>query len=157
MVEAIEHVHAVGIAHRDLKPDNLLFDKDFNLKVADFGFSAPLVGNDGSGVMRTYLGTPQYMAPEIHEDRPYDGKSVDIFALGVIIFIMMGQNPPFMAANPATDRYYRLLCSNKNEMFWRLHTKATQRPDGFPLSFINLFEQMVAYNPGERITLEQIK
>jgi len=49
MIGAMDHVHSAGLTHRDLKPDNILFDKDFNLKVADFGFSAPLGGNDSSG------------------------------------------------------------------------------------------------------------
>jgi len=46
------------------------------------------------------------MAPEIHEKRPYDGERVDVFALGVILFIMMTQYPPFRAANRQEDIYY---------------------------------------------------
>jgi serine/threonine protein kinase len=55
------------LTHRDLKPENLLYDKDYNLKVADFGFAAPLAGRDGSGYLKTRLGTESYMAPEIHQ------------------------------------------------------------------------------------------
>jgi serine/threonine protein kinase len=49
MVEALEYIHNQGIAHRDMKPENLLFSEDFILKVADFGFSTMLQGRDGSG------------------------------------------------------------------------------------------------------------
>jgi len=48
-----------------LKPENLLFDQEYNLKIADFGFAAPLSGKDGSTYLRTILGTFGYMAPEI--------------------------------------------------------------------------------------------
>jgi serine/threonine protein kinase len=49
-----------------MKPENLLFDENFNLKIADFGFATALEGKDGSGYLRTVLGTESYMAPEIH-------------------------------------------------------------------------------------------
>jgi serine/threonine protein kinase len=55
------------VTHRDLKPDNILFSSDFDIKIADFGFAAPLDGKDGSGLQRTYLGTSYYKAPEINE------------------------------------------------------------------------------------------
>ena len=71
-----------------MKPENLLFDEDFNLKITDFGFSVYLSGRDGTGMLKTHLGTEQYMAPEIHEERAYKGDAVDIFACGLILFIL---------------------------------------------------------------------
>jgi len=52
------------------------------------------------------------MAPEIHERRPYDGERVDVFALGVTLFIMMTRNPPFGAANRLNDRLYNLISTD---------------------------------------------
>lgn len=68
----LDYVHKANVTHRDLKPENLLLDKDFNLRIADFGFAAPMAGtkmnDDGSytGLCKTMLGTSSYMAPEIH-------------------------------------------------------------------------------------------
>jgi serine/threonine protein kinase len=66
LIDGLYYVHSNGVTHRDLKPENLLYDGDFNLKIADFGFAAPLYGRDGSGFLKTRLGTESYMAPEIH-------------------------------------------------------------------------------------------
>ena len=71
-----------------MKLENLLLDQFFNLKIADFGFAAPIGGKYGTGSCMTYLGTLNYMAPEIHLGNPYNGASVDLFACGIILFIM---------------------------------------------------------------------
>lgn len=65
MLLGLSYIHSKGFSHRDLKPENLLLDKDFNIKIVDFGFACPLTGRDGSGFNRTEVGTPGYMAPEI--------------------------------------------------------------------------------------------
>ena len=108
MILSLEYMHGKSYAHRDLKPENLLFDKDFVLKLADFGFSKAC----DSGKLKTYCGTESYMAPEIHLKNPYDGKKVDLFAAGIILFIMYSGTPAFGKALPS-DPYYKLLCMKK--------------------------------------------
>lgn len=54
------------MTHRDLKPENLMLDHHYTLKIVDFGCAGPIAGRDGKGFLKTVLGTPHYMAPEIH-------------------------------------------------------------------------------------------
>ena len=62
------------------------------------------------------------MAPEILSNRPYSGASVDLFACGIILFIMVTGHPPFIKAEP-TDSFYKLLCANRSDLFWNSHSK----------------------------------
>jgi len=100
MAEGLDHCHKEGVTHRDLKPENIMLDMEFNTKIIDFGLAAPVQGRDGSGYLKTALGTFGYMAPEIHLGRKYKGEQVDVFALGVILFVMFSKHPPFNAATP---------------------------------------------------------
>ena len=56
-MSGLDHVHSSGITHRDLKPENLMMDNQYYLKIADFGFAAPVEGRDGGGELKTCLGT----------------------------------------------------------------------------------------------------
>jgi serine/threonine protein kinase len=153
MMNGLHYMHSKGYAHRDIKPENVLLSQLFVLKIADFGFSCLLRGKDGTGVLKTKLGTEGYMAPEI-PTKKYEGKSCDIFASGVILFIMFAGNPPFEKASP-TDPYYKLIREKKYDIFWKAHSR--KRPAGFfSESFKELFVKVVAYEPLERPKIEQI-
>lgn len=99
MMNGLKYMHSAGVAHRDLKPENIMLTEDFTLKIADFGFAAPIDGRDQSGFLTSVLGTESYMAPEIHLHKPYTGAGVDLFAAGIILFIMISQRPPFTKAD----------------------------------------------------------
>ena len=150
-------MHNKGLVHRDLKPDNLLLDNEFNLLVADFGFAAPVEGRDGSGYLRSYVGTKPYMAPEMHLGKPYKGEVVDIFAAAVILFIMVAGTPPFSLAKD-DDGYYKTIISKKFELFWRYHIRG--KPSGqyfFSEDFKNLMQHMLSNDPTERLSIQEIK
>jgi len=93
-----QYFHSKGVAHRDLKLENILLDSEFNVKIAHFGFAGPIQGRDGSGYLNTYLGTKAFMAPEILLKESYQGHVVDLFALGIILFILYSGHSPFRCA-----------------------------------------------------------
>ena len=88
------------------------------LKLADFGFSTNM-DKYPDGNLRTRLGTKTYMAPEIILGQIYDGRSVDVFSLGVVLFIMVVGHYPFTEATDG-DRFYKAFLNN-NDLFWRSH------------------------------------
>lgn len=137
MLQALHFSHSSGVAHRDLKPENILLDKNFNAKIADFGFAAPVEGRDGSGFLHTVLGTQSYMAPEITSRQPYQGPVVDLFALGIILFILYSGHPPFAMAE-ARDPHYKLLATNRADLFWKTHSG--RKPEGF---FSDSFKDLI--------------
>ena len=105
LVEAVAYCHEKRIAHRNLKLDNIMFDENYVLKLKGFEFAAPI---QESEMLSSQLGTPGYMAPEMHLGKKYSGPKVDIFAMGVILFQLLNKNPPFGAAKP-DDLYYVIL------------------------------------------------
>ncbi|VDN27470.1 unnamed protein product [Dibothriocephalus latus] len=92
VVCAIDYCHKSGIVHRDLKAENLLIDADFKIKVADFGFSNFFHADQ---LLTTHCGSPQYAAPELFKGEPYDGPLVDVWSLGVILYILVCGSFPF--------------------------------------------------------------
>jgi calcium/calmodulin-dependent protein kinase I len=98
ILSAVEYLHSQGIAHRDLKPENLLCsgsDESEIVKIADFGLSK--IFNDEEE-LRTSCGTPGYVAPEVLMCESYD-KSVDMWGIGIITYILLAGYPPFYAEN----------------------------------------------------------
>eukprot|EP01017_Pseudomicrothorax_dubius_P046712 TRINITY_DN8272_c0_g1_i3.p1 TRINITY_DN8272_c0_g1~~TRINITY_DN8272_c0_g1_i3.p1 ORF type:complete len:311 (-),score=93.38 TRINITY_DN8272_c0_g1_i3:220-1152(-) len=94
---AIQYLHEKDIVYRDLKPENLLIDKRGHVKITDFGFAKKLP-NDRTF---TLCGTPEYLAPEIIKGSKVGyGKSVDWWALGVLVFEMLAGFPPFYDSDP---------------------------------------------------------
>jgi len=98
ILEGLVEAHRLGVIHRDLKPQNIMIDRDGNAKIMDFGIARSLhtKGVTGTGVI---IGTPEYMAPEQAEGRDIDHR-VDIYALGAILFEMVTGRVPFEGETP---------------------------------------------------------
>jgi serine/threonine protein kinase/tetratricopeptide (TPR) repeat protein len=96
--EGLEEAHRLGVVHRDLKPGNIMIDKDGDAKIMDFGIARSLSGKGitGAGVL---IGTPEYMSPEQVEGKDVDQRS-DIYSLGVILYEMVAGRLPFMGETP---------------------------------------------------------
>jgi serine/threonine protein kinase len=150
LVHALKYCHESGFAHRDLKPENLLYDIKFQLKISDFGFSTCIESGE-AGKLYTVLGTESYMAPEIHEEKAYDGASVDLFAAGIILFIMKSGHPPFGSATKS-DNYYKAFMK-KPKKFWKVHSKNHEK--GFySKEFKDLVTGMLQYDSSKRFNIE---
>lgn len=148
------------MAHRDIKPDNIFLDENFNLVLADFGFAAPLAGKEKDGFLKTRLGTEGYMAPEIHESKSYSGSQVDAFAMGCVLFILVMQITPFKVADVRRDIYYRTIKNNNSAAFWKCMEKARKKinPEALPLSedFKNLVISLLQYDPNNRPSISEV-
>uniref|UniRef100_I1JS30 non-specific serine/threonine protein kinase n=1 Tax=Glycine max TaxID=3847 RepID=I1JS30_SOYBN len=92
LINAVDYCHSRGVYHRDLKPENLL-DSNGVLKVSDFGLSTYSQKEDE--LLHTACGTPNYVAPEVLNDRGYVGSTSDIWSCGVILFVLMAGYLPF--------------------------------------------------------------
>ncbi|XP_058183340.1 phosphoenolpyruvate carboxylase kinase 1-like [Rhododendron vialii] len=92
LISAIAYCHRLGISHRDIKPDNILFDSHNELKLADFG-SADMF-REGAAPMSGVVGTPYYVAPEVLSGGDYNEK-VDVWSAGVVLYVMLSGFVPF--------------------------------------------------------------
>eukprot|EP00262_Sarcandra_glabra_P013271 TRINITY_DN3637_c0_g1_i7.p1 TRINITY_DN3637_c0_g1~~TRINITY_DN3637_c0_g1_i7.p1 ORF type:complete len:442 (-),score=101.69 TRINITY_DN3637_c0_g1_i7:16-1341(-) len=99
LINAVDYCHSRGVYHRDLKPENLLLDASGNLKVSDFGLSALSQQVRDDGLFHTTCGTPNYVAPEVLNDRGYDGATADLWSCGVILFVLLAGYLPFDDSN----------------------------------------------------------
>ncbi|KAJ8371303.1 hypothetical protein SKAU_G00113310 [Synaphobranchus kaupii] len=106
VLEAVRYLHQLGIVHRDLKPENLLYEsplEDSKIVISDFGLSKM----EEQGVLSTACGTPAYVAPELLQNKTY-GKEVDLWAIGVISYILLCGYPPFYDEND-TQLYRQII------------------------------------------------
>ena len=143
----------MGVCHRDIKLQNLVLDSEFNLKLIDFGMACDISGQAGTGFSQECLGTRNYMAPEIIGQVSYQPVLADLFALGVILFIMHTGREPFEQASKE-DQLYKLIMLNKFELFWSVHENAM----GAPLSsdFKDLMQNMLAFQPYQRLNMVDV-
>eukprot|EP00262_Sarcandra_glabra_P022220 TRINITY_DN9779_c0_g1_i1.p1 TRINITY_DN9779_c0_g1~~TRINITY_DN9779_c0_g1_i1.p1 ORF type:complete len:441 (+),score=75.40 TRINITY_DN9779_c0_g1_i1:82-1404(+) len=95
LINAVDYCHSRGVFHRDLKPENLLLDSYGTLKVSDFGLSAFSQQIRADGLLHTACGTPNYVAPEVLNDKGYNGTTADVWSCGVILFVLMAGYLPF--------------------------------------------------------------
>ncbi|XP_011301766.1 calcium/calmodulin-dependent protein kinase type II alpha chain isoform X2 [Fopius arisanus] len=146
ILESVHHCHHNGIVHRDLKPENLLLAskaKGAAVKLADFGLAIELQGD--AQAWYGFAGTPGYLSPEVLKKEPY-GKPVDIWACGVILYILLVGYPPFWD-------------EDQHRLYGQIKAGAYDYPspewDTVTPEARNLINQMLTVNPSRRITASE--
>eukprot|EP01015_Nassula_variabilis_P019918 TRINITY_DN3417_c0_g1_i5.p2 TRINITY_DN3417_c0_g1~~TRINITY_DN3417_c0_g1_i5.p2 ORF type:complete len:263 (-),score=69.55 TRINITY_DN3417_c0_g1_i5:16-804(-) len=156
LINGLEYLHQNGFAHRDIKLDNLLLNDKLDLKIADFGFATPLNGTEGQGQLRGVLGTKVYMAPEINLRKPYNGTQTDLFACGVVLFMMVVGRMPFLQAS-TQDAYYKLIYNQKYDEFWQKHANDLEKDVSIYSDEVkNLINQLLTFDPIYRINMADL-
>ncbi|XP_077093348.1 calcium/calmodulin-dependent protein kinase type II subunit gamma isoform X15 [Siphateles boraxobius] len=146
ILESVSHIHQHDIVHRDLKPENLLLAskmKGAAVKLADFGLAIEVQGDQQAWF--GFAGTPGYLSPEVLRKDPY-GKPVDIWACGVILYILLVGYPPFWD-------------EDQHKLYQQIKAGAYDFPspewDTVTPEAKNLINQMLTINPAKRITADQ--
>ena len=139
IVMGVAFLHAQGVAHRDLKPHNILFTSAQNVKVGDFG----LCGYIESEHMNTFCGSPCYTAPECLRRIEYNGCAADVWSLGVLLYEMVtGHHPWDVTSLP---RMVQQICAGKYAC-----------PRTLSSSCQDLLERLLTLSPTKRITTSEI-
>ena len=147
MLDVLDYMQSKNVVHRDLKLENILVDDNLNLKVADFGFATYKKINK----LKSYRGTMTYMAPEIKEGKQYDGRQIDIFSTGVILFIIVQGIFPFKEAKK-DEYFYNLIMNEKLDTYWK-------KVGGQNLSneFKDLILRIFSFDGSKRPTIAELK
>ena len=155
ILETVEKLHNIGIYHLDLKLDNILVDKEFNIKIADFGLSKQKDENN-NGIFSGEIGAEVFRPPQMFIKSNFYGDKSDIFSLGVILFNLVTAIHGFENSSP-NNYYYNLLQENKKE-YWEDFEKYLKENKGKILSkqFKDLYEKMVSYKEENRPDIKDL-
>ena len=143
IISGIEYLHEIGIAHRDLKLENILLNSEKNIKIIDFGLSNKYNKENGE-LLQSSCGSPCYAAPEMIKGIQYHGLDTDIWSSGILLYLMLCKSFPFNDKN--NSKLYQKILSGKFNLPNYLSNEAK-----------DLLSKLLKVNPTERIKLEEIK
>lgn len=140
ILSALKYCHSKRCCHRDLKPENLLLDSEVNIKIIDFGLSN--VFTPGS-LLKTFCGSPTYASPELILRKEYFGPAVDVWSMGVVLYVLVCGYLPFDGHNFA-------------ELFNKILQAQYTIPSHVSPECAALIERMLVVDPRKRATLDEI-
>ncbi|XP_052179634.1 CBL-interacting serine/threonine-protein kinase 23-like [Diospyros lotus] len=143
LINAVDYCHSRGVFHRDLKPENLLLDVNGILKVSDFGLSALSQQVREDGLLHTTCGTPNYVAPEVINNKGYDGAKADLWSCGVILYVLVAGYLPFEE-------------NNLMALYKKISKAEFTCPPWLSSSAKKLIKRILDPNPKTRITIAEV-
>ena len=147
IMRGYEEINQCGYIHRDLKPENILIMDDNTLKITDFGFCEKI-----NCVSSKIVGTDGYMPPEVLKNENIIPQEIDVFSLGVILFLLVAGKFPFEEPN-RDDEFYKYIIEENWEEYWKL----VDSENNFSQDLKNLIQGMICYEPNKRFNNEKIK
>ena len=152
LILAIKNLHERGICHRDIKLENLLFvGNEFSLRLCDFDMSTSFIDKRNKIKLYERVGSPFHYPPEIIVGKLYDGEKIDVFCAGVSLKTLMTRKFGFYEASRADDLYKFISRKRYNEYWEKVDKNNTLSKE-----FKELYIKMVAYNPRDRPSLDDI-
>ena len=152
IVQGVKYLHDNNIAHCDIKPENVLLDKNFNAKLNDFGFSQKFSGEKGDYLLHQFSGSKIYSSPETKfaYTKGFDGIKNDVFSLGVLLFGITIGNFPFQRAS-YSDEKYKFIIKKNYKRFWEYFDYIYISEE-----FKDLINNLICITPSQRLSIEQI-
>ena len=147
IINGYEEINNCGFIHRDIKPENILIMNDNTLKITDFGFCEKM-----DCVSSGIIGTDGYMPPEVLNHENLIPGKIDIFSLGVILFLLVSGEFPF-GEPTKEDEFYKYVIDENLDEFWKL----VDSDNHFSQDLKDLIQGMICYEPDKRFDIENIK
>jgi len=150
IVDSLIFVHSQKVAHRDIKLDNILLDSKGNTKIVDFGLAS--MDEEEVKGCRSFVGSPEYVAPEIIQRKPYSGYKADVYSLGMVLYCMVFGQFPFIPEK----RFESVINGEEHPLLeWPDHLI------NFPTFFVSkaakdLLSEMLEVDPEKRISMERL-
>ena len=138
--EAMNYIHKRNIAHRDIKLENILMTKNYEIKIIDFGFG---MYNPENKLQNFFCGTPNYMPPEIAFKKPYNGEKADLWSLGVLVYKIFCADFPFKG-------------KNEKELYKSIEKGKFRMANYTPEYAKKIILGMIVLNPNKRMSCEMV-
>jgi len=162
ILDAVEYLHENGLAHRDIKPDNILLDDNFNPILIDFGHTVKHSDEKGLKIFkeRSDITTPGICPPEFHKKVGYFGTRMDMFALGRLIFNLITGLAPFNSSGK-DDPFFAMIEKRQYDAYWKkVESGATSTWKifgGVSKELKELIQGLLHPLSGERLTIEEVR